>query len=118
MVLIFFASFDRSFLNTPADQSFEIDVYNVNAAVHNVNGGVYKVNEQLLNSLSTRVNKMHATLTNVNARAPNSGGDVSQSSQVRSAYFRNHSSASEGATVGSGHAIESANGRMGLCGEI
>ena len=65
-------------------------VYNVNAAVHNVNGGVYKVNEQLLNSLSTRVNKTHATFTNVNAAAPNAGGDVSKTSQVRSAYFRNH----------------------------
>jgi hypothetical protein len=76
-------------------------IYNVNATVHNVNGGVYKVNEQLLTSLSTRVNKTHATLANVNAAAPNAGGDVSKTSQVRSAYFRNHSSASEGATAGS-----------------
>ncbi len=63
-----------------------VGIYNVNAAVHNVNGGVYKVNEPLLNSLSTRVNKTHATLTNVNAAAPNAGGDVSQTSQVRSTY--------------------------------
>ena len=99
MVLIFFTSFDSlisqySRLNGP-----EIGVYNVDAAVHNVNGGVYKVNEQLLNSLSTRVNKTHATLTNVNAAAPNAGGDVSETSQVRSAYFRNHPRTSEGATA-------------------
>ena len=81
--------------------SSEISVHNVNAAVHDVNGGIYKVNEQLLNSLSTRVNKTHATFTNVNAAAPNAGGDVSKTSQVRSAYFRNHASASEGATAGS-----------------
>jgi hypothetical protein len=79
--------------------SSEIGVYNVNAAVHKVNGGVYKVNAQLLTSLSTRVNKTHATFTNVNAAAPNAGGDVSNTSQVRSAYFRNHSSTSEGATA-------------------
>ena len=70
-------------------------VYNVNAAVHNANGGVYKVNEQLLTSLSTRVNKTHATFTNVNAPAPNAGGNVSQTSQVRSTYFRNHSTQPE-----------------------
>jgi hypothetical protein len=52
----------------------------------NVNGGVYKVNEQLLNSLSISVNKTHATFTNVNAAAPNAGGDVSNTSQVRSTY--------------------------------
>src|SRR2546428_8159012 len=59
--------------------------------VHNVNGGVNKVNEQLLISLSTRVNKTDATFTNVNAAAPNAGGDVSKTSQVRSTYFSNHS---------------------------
>ena len=73
----------------------EYSVYNVNAAVHNVNGGVYKANEQLLNSLSTRVNKTHATFTNVNAAAPNAGGDVSRTSQVRSAYFHDHSTKPE-----------------------
>ncbi len=31
---------------------------------------------------------MRAVFTNVNAAAPNSGGDVSQKSQVRSTYFR------------------------------
>ena len=98
MVLIFFASFDSlisqySRLNGP-----EIGVYNVSAA-HKVNGGVYKVNEPLLNSLSTRVNKTHATFTNVNAAAPDAGGDVSKTSQVRSAYFRNHSSTSERALL-------------------
>lgn len=76
-------------------------VYNVSAAVHNVNGGVYKVNRQLLNSLSTRVNKTHATFTNVNAAAPNAGGDVSKTSQVRSAFSGDHSTPSEGATAGS-----------------
>ena len=81
----------RSFLNTPA----AIGVCNVNAAVHNVNGGVYKVNEPLLNSLSTRVNKTHAAFTNVNIAAANAGGDVSKTSQVRSTYFRNHSTTSE-----------------------
>ena len=33
------------------------------------------------------VNKTRAAFTNVNASAPNSGGDVSKSSQVRSTYF-------------------------------
>ena len=41
------------------------------------------------------VNKTHATFTNVNAAAPNAGGDVSKTSQVRSTYFSNHSTAPE-----------------------
>ena len=62
-------------------------VYNVNAAVHNVNGGVYKVNDKSLSTLDTCVNKTHGAFTNVKARAPNSGGDVSKTSQVRSTYL-------------------------------
>ena len=57
---------------------------------------VYNVYKNSLTPLFVKVDIVDTDVYNVDISAPNSGGDVSNTSQVRSTYCADHSTMSEG----------------------